>query len=342
MGDERDAAVLAELFTRFGTVVSGADADSMGIPRAMLRRGVARSTLIRVAKCAFVQQSRWADMTPWQRFRARAVGFGMSSAADVHLAGWAAVAVLDIPTVHCPPHLPTALRPGDPHRGPDRTVYGRTRNGYLPPQHRMSRDRVQTVDYGFAVVDVARHYGPVAGLVAADHVLHRGASLEVLARLTEDLVNHPGIQTARWVLHNADARVESPVESLGRLAFLSCRRPPPLSNVWIEAQGRMYRADLLVPSLGVFLEADGAVKYNNRPDADSVVMAEKERERHLRSVGFAVVRYNFELALRRPSELVRRVDEAARLRGRMPVPDSWSLDRPPGPFDTAANRASGW
>ena len=231
-----------------------------------------------------------------------------------------------MPTVHAPPAWPTGLKPGDAHRAPDRTPYGRTRWGHLPPYHRTTRFRVQTVDVAYAAIDIARHNGAVAGTVAADFALHSGVLREELARLTDEMVHYPGIGTARWVVENADGRAESPLETLGRLAFLTSRRPAPLSNVWIAFGRRRYRVDHLLPDVGVVVEADGAVKYNNRAEADRVVTSEKERERDLRAAGFEIVRYNYDLAVRRPSELVRRVDAAVRHRRPGPAPTCWSMD----------------
>ena len=324
----RDAQILAELFDRFGEVVDHRDADALGVPRALLRRGTDQGLLIRVAKSAFVLRSRAAGLTEWDAFRLRAIGFGMCSGSNVHLTGWAAAAVLGVPVVHSPPRLPTALRPGDAHRAPDRTPYGRTRWGHLPPRHRTTRFRVPTADAAYAAIDIARHNGAIAGLVAADFVLHSGTHREVLAQLTKDMINYPGIETARWVVEFADPRVESPLETLGRLVFLTNRREVPLSNVWIRVGARRYRVDHLLPETGVIVEADGAVKYNNRPDADQIVTDEKNRERDLRSAGFEIVRYNWDLAVRRPRELLRRVDMAERLRRGAVVPDCWSLTTP--------------
>lgn len=283
--------------------------------------------LIRVAKSAFILRSATTGMTAWELFRLRAIGFGLCTGPEVHLAGWAAAAVLGIPTVNSPPGITTALRPGSAHRGADRTPFGWTRCGFLPPSHRTIRHRVATVDNCFAVVDIARHHGGVAGLVAADAVLRSGQTRKSLARLTEEMSAYPGIQTARWVVEHGDGRAESPLESLGRMAFLAGGRDAPLSNVWIRAGARMYRVDHFLPSEGVVIEADGAVKYRNRPDADLIIDAEKDRERDLRALGLEVVRYTYEVAVRRPAELLRRVDMAARSRGRKPVPDCWSLGR---------------
>ena len=78
------------------------------------------------------------------------------------------------------------------------------------------------------------------------------------------------------------------------------------------------------------LEADGAVKYNDRPDADTIVTLEKERERLLRRAGFGVVRYTFADAVNRPDIIVERARQAALLRPAGPAPTCWAMDPPWG------------
>ena len=324
----RDSRILAELFDRYGPVIAAADADAAGVPRALLRRGSDNGVLLRVAKSAFVMRERTRRLTEWEVFRLRSIGFGLCHGPNVYLTGWAAAAVLGVPTVHTPPSYPTGLRPGSAHRAPDRTPYGRIRWGFLPSYHRTSRSRVQSVDVAYAALDIARHNGAIAGTVAADFALSVGIRRDELAALTDDMVNYPGIQTARWVVEHADGRAESPLETLGRLAFLTGRRDPPLSNVWITAGRRHYRVDHFLPSTGVVIEGDGALKYNNRPDAGKVLMKEKDRERDLRLLGLEIVRYDFDTVMRRPGELLRRVDAAQRSSRGRPAPDCWSMDAP--------------
>ena len=139
---------------------------------------------------------------------------------------------------------------------------------------------------------------------------------------------YPGISTAHWVAEKADARSESALETLGRHAFVSARLPAPLSNVWVPAGGQWFRADHLLPDTGVVLEADGAVKYNDRPDADTIVTSEKERERQLRRAGYGVVRHNWADAVGRPWVIPQRAREADRLRNGRPVPTCWTLEPP--------------
>lgn len=159
-----------------------------------------------------------------------------------------------------------------------------------------------------------------------DAVRHIGVSLDVLANLMSHMFRYRGIAVARWALETSDARSESPLESLGRLSFVSAGLAAPVSNPWINCNGRWFRADHLVPATGVVLEADGALKYRDRPDADLIVHEEKAREHQLRQAGFAIARYNWSDAVTRPWIIPVRAAEAARHRSG-PPPTNWHLER---------------
>ncbi len=330
MGLISDRRQASDLFTRFGPVIHLRDADSCGVARGLVLRLAEREELVRIAKSAFVPAGTWSEGSEWERFRLRAIGFALCIAADAHLTGPAAAALIGLPTLWKPPDLPTAIRPGDPHIGHDRSPFGKIRHGYLPAFHRTTRDRVRTVSPAFAAIDVARHQGPIDGLVTADAVLRRGVDRAALFDLIGNMTAYPGMATALWVAQHADPRSESPLESLGRFSFLTAKLPVPLSNVWVRTDRQWFRVDHLIPDTGVIIEADGALKYNNRPDADVVVTAQTVREELLRRAGFAIARYNWSDAVSRPWIIPRRAHEAAALRRVGPPPKCWQLDPPRG------------
>ncbi len=328
MGALADRRQLDQLFARWGPVVHLRDAVAGGMTRGLLIRGVDRDDLVRIGKAAFARAAEWDAADPTERFRLRAIAFGLCLADDAHLTDEAAALLLGLPLIDHPPGPPVAVKPGNAHIGHDRSPYGRVRHGYLPLTCRTERSRVRVVSPAFCAVEIARHLGPRDGLVVADAVLHSGVPREAITRIAEHMLAYPGIDTVAWVAEHADPRVESPLESLGRYAFLAAGQPPPLSNVWVPAGRHWFRVDHLLAGDGVILEGDGDLKYRNRPDADAVVKDEKERERLLRSSGFGVVRYTWADAIGRPGQLLHRVEEAKRLRPHMPVPTGWRFDPP--------------
>ncbi len=120
---------------------------------------------------------------------------------------------------------------------------------------------MKVVSPSFAAMDIARHRGPRAGLVIADRVLADGVSRSTFSAIAAGLAKYPGVSWAAWVADHADGRAESPLESLGRWAFLQAGRPAPLSNVWVGAGRTHFRVDHLLPESGVILEGDGDQKY---------------------------------------------------------------------------------
>lgn len=328
MGTALDLRLMDQLLRHGGPVIHHQDAERAGVSAGSLRRLERSGRLVRVGKGAFVPRSAWDATDQWGQFRLRAIGFERCTTVDGWLTGLAAAVLHGFPVIGKPPELPTILRPGNPHVGSARTPWGRTRTGWVPTGERDRRGGARCTGAALTAVDVARHEGPVAGLLVADAAMARGTDRERMARIVDGMPTYPGIRTAAWVVEHADPRAESPLETLGRHAFLSAGRPAPLSNVWIPAGGRWFRVDHLLPDDGVVVEADGALKYNNRSDAAAVVREQVERERALRSLGLGFVRYDWTLVRSRPSEVVHRADQAARLRSHRQPFTNWSWHGP--------------
>lgn len=330
MGHISDRRQVGLVFQRLGPVVHLRDADTCGVPRTVMLRMTDRDELVRIAKSSFVWAQTWNSSDAWEQFRLRSIGFALCIADDAHLTGPAAARLLGLPVLGDPPSLPVAVRPGNPHIGHDRSPYGKVRHGYLPLSHRTTRARVRSVGPAFAAVDLARHLGPLDGLLATDAALHSGAGRWELQELARQMTGYPGMSTVQWVIDNAEERAESPLETMGRFSFLTAGSTAPMSNVWIKTGRRWFRVDHLIPETGVIVEADGAVKYNNRPDADAVVTSQRERERLLRTQGFGIARYNWNDAVTQPWVIPVRAGEAATQRRSGPVPTCWTLQDPRG------------
>ncbi|WP_235900540.1 hypothetical protein [Lolliginicoccus suaedae] len=129
-------------------------------------------------------------------------------------------------------------------------------------------------------------------LMVADAAARRGADLTESA---SHLAGWKGAVRARWVAAHASPAAESPLESLGRFAGIQAGLPGMVPNAWVGPGHPQFRVDGLWPHHWAAVEADGAVKYNDRPDANSIVMRQAEREWILRNqCGLDLLRFGYQ------------------------------------------------
>jgi hypothetical protein len=325
-------------------------ASVAGIRSGRLRRLVAADLLTRIGNGHYVAASTYEGSSVWDRhcLAARALA---DACQDVYVTGVSAAALWRLPRVERPPRQPAVVRPKAAGLGPTTSPHGRVLVAELPRPHRWRIGRTRVVSRAWAAVDTARSVPSHNGLIVADAAVRAGADLDEVVRL---MSGWPGIVRARWVVEHADPGAESPIESLGRFTCLASRLPMPVCNAWVGLDRPVYRVDGLWPWHWAAQEADGAVKYDNRPDATRVVTAQNDREWYLRRLGLDVVRYDWDLAWRRRLELAGRF--AALLRDNpvrsvpirwwkhvpglgpvAPEPSDWpSSDPLPGPFPPSA------
>lgn len=259
--------------------------------------------LARVAAGVYASAQTLVSLDEWQRHLLIARAFALSCSSDALLTGWSAVPVWDLPTVRRPPRIPTVLRPKVPGLGPTVTSRGRVLVANIPDVHRHRRESVGVVSQAWTAAEIARAAPIADALIVADAVVRRGF---VLAEAVEHMVRWASVGRARWVAEHADPLAESPIETLGRFTCIEFDLPMPISNAWVGADGPTYRVDGLWPFHWAAHEADGAVKYDNRPDASSIVAKQGEREWALRRLGLDLARYGWELAANRRAELAAR------------------------------------
>lgn len=311
-----------------GGVLLQRRAAEVGIPAAAVRRLARTGILVPVAKGAFALGDALASSHPWVPFQLRSRAFTLSGAPDGHAVGASAQAVLGLPRLGPPPELPTVIRPGNPHRGHTATPWGRVRFGYLPTWHQRRSSGVRVADPVHTAIDVARHRSRVEGLMVADQVLHGGAHADQFAELAAHMANYPGIAEARWVIEHADGRAESPLESAGRYVLLSEGLPRPVVNPWILTRRGWRRVDLLLDEYGIALEANGALKYNNRADADQIVRAERVRDEDLHELDLDVLHFDWALVFGRPADFAAWIRRCIVRRAGRPALGGWQLASP--------------
>jgi hypothetical protein len=236
-------------------------------------------------------------------------------------------------------HQSAALLHGLPHPiGPlgavsmtlprsDRTAgrddWRRLLDGALPDDHVTAVADILVTTADRTVVDCFRQLRLRDALPVSDGALRAGAtSLDALRAMRTFQTRWPGITKADTGLALADARRESWLESASVATAHQLGFTVPMSQVWIHhLDGRLIgRVDFVWPLAGVVGEADGRGKYLGEYaaedwDADLAaahMLAERDRERELESVGFAVARWDTRGLLRGGDGLATALREARR------------------------------
>lgn len=208
--------------------------------------------------------------------------------------------------------------------GPPRTRPGLSMGRAVRPE----AIRAPTVTPAMAIAQVSSSSGPLASLIAADAALRRKlvtpADLRQAALWVE---KHPHTARLESFLDLADGRRESPGETrLGHAFHLLGVAVTP--QVRVEDGAFLAFLDFLLDDWPVVFEFDGKMKYGRAQDrvdnrgrpisAGDAVWCEKQREDHLRRLGYEVVRVVWS-ELDDLAELDRRRHAAisrARARGR--------------------------
>jgi hypothetical protein len=222
--------------------------------------------------------------------RARAFS---AACPQAFLTGWAATVMCRLPTIGSPPLLPVALRPRDGPGGSKETSYGRIVVAHLPAHHRWRIGSAKVVSRAWAALEVARTSPLPDALVVADAAVRNGADL---LEVVPFMRRWESVSQAEWVATHASSNAESALETLGRFTCLEFALPMPVCNAWVGDGQPRYRVDGLWPFHWSAFEGDGAIKYDNRPDASQVIAAQNEREWYLRRLGLDFARFRWELA----------------------------------------------
>ncbi|HET7019042.1 MAG TPA: type IV toxin-antitoxin system AbiEi family antitoxin domain-containing protein [Streptosporangiaceae bacterium] len=190
------------------------------------------------------------------------------------------------------------------------------RNSDLPAQDRVIRDGVPVTSVARTVVDLARTTSLREGIVIADSALHlKQTTKKELYAVIERSARWPGIAQARRAVDFADARSESPLESLARLVFADAGLPTPDLQAWVggdvagnlDGAGRpLGRADFYWPAHSTIAEADGAIKYADPTRAQHQL----QRDDDLRQAGFHVVHFTWNQLHTNPAQIIQSIKAA--------------------------------
>lgn len=276
------------------------EAKAAGLGTSALSGAIRRRHVIKVAPSLYAVREPWLELT----------------ARDVHQALTRPAQLLVARSVVS--HASAAVLHGFPApQGPlgkvsltvtktSRTSYPddwrRVLHGALPDEHVTEVDGIPVTTATRTVIDCFRQHRLRNALAIVDGALRAGAtSAEALTQMRAYQKRWPGITLADEGLALADGRRESWLESAS-VAVASRRGfSVPESQVHLHTlEGEFVaRVDMLWRAEGVVGECDGQGKYQGEfavgewtaEDAASIMVAERERERGIEQLGFAVARW---------------------------------------------------
>lgn len=301
-----------DLLKRGNGVINVATAMGVGITADRLQRLARRGLLVRLGRGSYASSEEFESASDWRQYELRSRAFVLSCRAFHFMAEWSAVVLWGLPTVGEPPDLPVVITPPKASRGGgDTTNMARIRSANLPREHMRTFGHPDGPEYpamsaAWTVADLARTAPVHHALVVADAALRAG---EPLADVVPLFRGWAGGDRMRFVIAHADARSESPIESLGRFVCLRFKLPMPVANAWVGRRGPERRLDGLWPWHHAGWEADGAVKYDNRPDASKIVADQVAREWRIRKLGIDLARFGFREAYYEQRDLAARLRE---------------------------------
>jgi very-short-patch-repair endonuclease len=127
-------------------------------------------------------------------------------------------------------------------------------------------------------------------LIVMDHALRLGADRSLLQAMAGSLDGRRGVRTFRRALEGADARSESPGETLTRELILRLKIKPPTPQVEVTSAIGRHRLDFAWKKEKVALEFDGKLKYFDFKPTAEVLYEERRREKALTEEGWRFLR----------------------------------------------------
>lgn len=258
-----------------------------GHSRSQLRRGIEAGTLLRLRRGFLL-----ADPTAAQLHLAR-----VRAAADVlepgcYVCHVSAAVVHGLPVTGPLPDRVHVLRTGGGHGYINEVLH--SHRGAFEPEHGTLISGIPVTSVVRTVADLVRRLPFPEAVVVADAAARREVDLDQVLALT---TRGRGCRMAKRALCFADARSESPGESLSRaLMHLHDVPEPVLQHPFSDASGReVCRVDFWWPRFRVAGEFDGLTKYTDLVDSNEtaadVVRRERRRERLLSDRGVRVIRW---------------------------------------------------
>lgn len=259
---------------------------------ALVRIGV----LVRLRRGCYIRGSTWRAQKPWVRslqlIAAHAHGTLPTSAGGLVYSHTSAARLhgLFLWDVGDKVHVTAETTASTTSHGRDVVPHTRP----LEPTELTFIEGMPCTTIEQTVVDCCLMLNYKQALVLMDHALRKGADSSKLQQMCASLAGRNGVLTLRRALDNADARSESPGETLTRELLQRLRiQMPDLQVEVTSAEGR-HRLDFAWREKKVALEFDGRVKYFDYAPTAEVIYQERQREKALTELGWKIIRVKWQ------------------------------------------------
>ncbi|QKJ19099.1 hypothetical protein [Microbacterium hominis] len=253
-----------------------------------------RTTLVRVRPGVYADAARWAQLRPWERYRARVRAVAASWRDPVFCLESAAV-LLGAPVFDEPRDI-HILDPGGKSRRVGDVVVHATRDEVGPER----RDGIALTPLVATAVALCRIIPPAFALAVADHALRSIDEPIDFAAIGRAQSDRRGRAALDWVSERATAAAESVGESISRAVIEWLGFEEPELQVVFQHEGFTDRVDFAWRRARVLGESDGWGKYD-AGDAHAVrahFVGEKRREDRLRRHEGPMARWEYRDAMR--------------------------------------------
>lgn len=261
---------------------------------ARLRDGTLHKLTAEVA----MDSAAYRDLAPWDRAAARAFAVGMTMDKAV-VGGQAAARLWSLDTLEVEKYvacyLPGGGTPSSPRTWPKGVLY---RYGRLDPGDIREHHGIRVVSLMRLLLDIAHYDGLHATVVVIDSARRTYPELtqgELRTRL-DGYRRYRGMRVLRQAIDLSISNSDSAQETRARLILHEAKLPEitsiqPQVRFDRDRSGRFYLVDFLINGW-IIVEIDGRSKYktNTLDKLDSLLLAERDREKFFTNHGYIVLR----------------------------------------------------
>lgn len=295
----------------FRGVASSRMLAAAGMSDKAIASATRRKILIRLFQGAYIQETTWSSLKPWQRDEVLLAGHVVGSHSRGVYSHTSAARLQGLRTWGCGPkvHITHSYAPGNSGHGSNVVMH---QQSYAVEQIVMmdvGLRHVPVTSLAQTVVDCARFLAFEHAVVIGDHAIRQGIDVAGLQLLLDSSAIKRGSAKARKVLEFLDPLSESAGESRTRAFLARTQLPMPELQLTITTRHGRHRVDFAWQEYRLILEFDGWGKYfDYRPTAEAIAQ-ERQREKDLMELGWQFVRINWR-DLNDPGALELRIRSA--------------------------------